>query len=179
MANGVALGLSDHRTDRGITEWLAQLGVTDAPLPRSGVRTALQFFQLQMPTLPADMALNFLRAMDLSRAVKSVTLSRADTLIAFRVQGESPFKLFYTRGGASPYSSGINPANRGVVRFRVKSPCLALESYTSGAIDIWTTPAPGQRLSIAPRANTTGVMAAGGGIQLIVPNAAGVLEVVR
>ena len=174
----MALSLNDHVSDRRIGEWLKQIGATDAAIPRGNVRTALQFLSRHMPTLPPDMALNFLLAMDLSRPVKPLTLSPAEAVIAFRVGTEPPFKLFYTRSGASPHSSGINPAGRSIVRFRVRTPAPALESYTTGAIDVWTVPARGQQLTIAPRAKKTGYMAAGGGIQLIIPRSDQVLEVV-
>jgi len=174
----MALSLYDHVSDQRIGEWLEQLGVTDAPLPRGNVRTALQFFSRHMPTLPPNMALNFLLAMDLSRPVKSLTLSPAEAVIAFRVGTEPPFKLFYTRSGASPHSSGINSAGRSIVRFRVRMPAPALESYTTGAIDVWTVPARGQQLTIAPRARKQGYMVAGGGMQLIIPRSDDVLEVV-
>jgi hypothetical protein len=39
-------------------------------------------------------------------------LTPTDRVIAFRVGNESPFKLFYTRAGASPFASGINPVGR-------------------------------------------------------------------
>ena len=172
------LSLNDYLSDQGIAKWFEQLGATDAPIPRANVRTALQFFSRHMSTLPAEMALNFLRAMDLSRPVKSLTLTSADSVIAFRVGNESPFKLFYTRSGASPHSSGINPAGRSAVRFRVRTAAPALESYTTGAIDVWTVPAREQQLTVAPRANSTGYMAAGGGTQLIIPRSYDVLEVV-
>jgi hypothetical protein len=163
------LSLNDHLSEKGLDKWLAQLGVTPAPVPRTNVRVALHFFAQHMMALPAGMALNFLRAMDLSRPVRSLTLSPPEAVIAFRVGNESPFKLFYTRPGASPYGSGINPAGRSIVRFRVRAAAPALKSYTTGAIDVWTVPADDQPLTVAPRSNTTGFMAAGGGIQLIIP----------
>jgi hypothetical protein len=172
-----ALSLHDHMSDAGLDKWLAQVGVTPAPVPRGNVRTALRFFATHMPTLPPAMALNFLRAMDLSRPVSAPLLPVGERLIAFRTGSESPFKLFYTRSGASKYSSGINPAGRSAVHFTVRAPAPALESYTSGVVDVWTVRADDQTLTVAPRANSAGVMVAGGGTQLIVPRAPQVLVV--
>jgi hypothetical protein len=174
----MTLSLNDYLSDVGIIKWIEAIGVTNAPLPRRNVGTALAFFSNSMPSLPPEMAANFLRAMDLSRPVTVVTLKANEPVIAFRVGNESPFKLFYTRPGASQYSSGINPAGRSVVKFVVRIPTQALESYTTGAIDVWTLPASDQALSIAPRGNTTGVMVPGGGVQLIIPRSPSVLLVV-
>ena len=172
-----ALSLHDHMSDAGLDKWLAQVGVTPAPVPRQNVRTALRFFAQHMPTLPPAMAMSFLRAMDLSKPVRVPVLPVGERLIAFRSGNESPFKLFYTRPGASKYSSGINPAGRSAVHFTVRAPAPALETYTSGVVDVWTVPADGQHTTVAPRANSTGVMVAGGGIQLIIPRAPQVLLV--
>lgn len=174
----MSLSLSDYRSDAGVQKWVAAAGVTDAPVPRQNIRVALAFFSQAMPSLPAEMAANFLRAMDLSRPVADRVLTSADRVIAFRVGNESPYKLFYTRAGASPHSSGINPAGRSVVRFEVRSTARALETYTSGTLDVWTLPSSEQPRYIAVRALSTGVMVAGGGTQLIIPRAHSLLRVV-
>lgn len=171
------LSLQDHLSDAGIAKWLQAVGVVDAPTPHRNMRAALSFFSQHMPTLSSDMAANFIRAMDLSRTVGQVLLTPADRVIAFRLGNESPFKLFYTRAGASPARSGINSAGRAIVRFRPRVPAPALESFTTGTIDVWTVPADNQPLTVVPRANTTGVMVAGGGVQLIIPRSYAVLEV--
>lgn len=166
------LSLNDWMSDAGLTKWLEALSVTDAPQRREGVKTALRFFQTRMATLPPAMALNFLAAMDLSRAVREVNLMINEKVIAFRNRSESEFKLFYTRSGASMHDSGINPHGRIAVQYSVHQPTTALESFTTGAIDVWSVAADYQRSTIAPRAGTYGVMAMGGGIQLIIPDAA-------
>ena len=148
------------------------LSVTDAPMRRRGIRTALWFFQTHMSTLPPSMALNFLLAMDLSREVNDITLHKGEEIIAFRNRSESEFKLFYTRSGASKHSSGINPHGRIAVQYTVHNPTSALESYTTGAIDGRSVPAAYQRTTVAPRAGSFGVMVSGRGIQLIIPKAA-------
>ena len=124
------------------------------------------------------MALNFMLATDLSISVKAIQLTPRDNLIAFRAGNESPFKLFYARAGASQHSSGINPHGRTAVRFSVRTPCPALESYTTGAKDVWSLVADYQKLSVAPRAGSYSVTAFGGGIQLLIPNSHRYLEVV-
>jgi hypothetical protein len=114
--------------------------------------------------------------MDLSKDVRVIDLQPGERLVGYRTQTESPFKLFFTRRGNAPQSLGINLAGRGPVSFVVRSTVRALESHTTGAKDTWTKTMPGQRLSIAPRSRKwygsefpTGVLAAGGGAQLIIP----------
>ena len=173
----MSLSLNDYRSDVGIGKWMEEVGVTDAAVPRKNVRTALAFFCQAMPALSTSMAANFLRAMDLSRPVFDRLLSPADRVVAFRVGNESPFKLFYTRAGASAFSSGINPNGRSIVRFAVRGTARALESYTSGTVDVWTIPAEDQPLTFAARANRSGVMVGGGGTQLLIPRSYTLLEV--
>jgi hypothetical protein len=170
----MTLSINDHLSDAGIDKWVAELGCTSAKVPRENIKTALAFFAREMPRLPIADAVAFLAAMDLSKPVKDVTLKAGERLIGFRTETESPFKLFFARRGASPHASGINTARRGPVHFVVRTPVRALESSTTGAKDTWTRPTPGQRATIAPRAKKWfgqefGVMAAGGGGQLIIP----------
>ncbi len=162
------LSIADHLSEAGLDKWMRELGIT-APVPRQNVKTSLTFFHEQMPTLPPAMALAFLRAMDLSKPVKRVLLQAKERIIGFRGGHESPFKLFFTRRGQSVHQSGVNTAGRKVVHFVVRNPIWVLESYTTAAIDTWTPRQTGQSLTIAPRLNTTGVMAMGGGLQLIIP----------
>jgi len=166
--------MQDYRSATGILKWIAELGVANATLPREGVAISLSFFDRNMPRLSVELATDFLRAMDLSRPVRSITLTADDRVIAFRRPSEAEFKLFYTRSGASKYESGINPDGRSAVRFRVRLNCQALESYTTGAIDTWSYPS---NMTIAPRKQTYGFMAMGGGIQLLVPDAHRWLEI--
>lgn len=181
----MTLSLQDHKSEEALGQWFQHLNTVDAPAPRRHLQAALQFFAIHMPKLPPGMALNFLHAMDLSRPVRSARLAAPDELLAFRFPDESPYKLFYTRPGGSKHSSGISPDGRAPVRFAVRTPCQALESYTTGAIDVWSTPAPNATLYTVPRLvlagtapkDARGVMAMGGGIQLIVPNASDHLEV--
>jgi hypothetical protein len=168
------LSINDHLSEAGITKWIRELGCTDAPVPRAGIRTALSFFAREMSDLSVRDAVAFLAAMDLSKPVKAITLSPGERLIGFRTPTESPFKLFFARRGQSAHRSGINTASRGPVHFVVRSSTPALESSTTGAIDTWTHRRPGQAVSIAPRAKKWygvefGVMVAGGGGQLIIP----------
>jgi hypothetical protein len=163
------LSLQDHFSERGIAKWIEALGVVDAPVPQQGVREALRYLSMHMMHLPPEMALNFLRATDLSKPVRSVLLTVGETLVAYRTQSESPYKTFFTRAGRVATSGGINDAGRGLVRFRVRAPIWVLESVAAAAIDTWTPRAPGQPLALAPRANSTGYMAHGGALQLLVP----------
>lgn len=170
----MSLSLKDHLFDAGIANWIAEIGCTDALIPRRNIKVALEFFDAYMPGLEIRDAVSFLAAMDLSKPVNRVYLAPGERLIGFRVHGESPFKLFFARRGSSPHRSGINTAGRGAVHFTVKSTVQALESFTTGAIDIWTPHQPGQSVTVAPRAKKWygkefGVMAMAGGAQLIIP----------
>ena len=131
-----------------------------------------------MPALPVLDALSFLMAMDLSREVRPVWLHRGDRIIGFRKPTQSPFALFFTRRGNSAHKSGIDTETREVVHFDVRTSVEALESYTTAANDFWTR-APTRSASegtVTPRgllyfgsAFSTGILAAGGGLQLIIP----------
>jgi hypothetical protein len=173
----MSLSLNDYLSDAGTSKWIEQAGVRDAPLPRRNLKTALAFFARQMPRLPPSMAINFVRAMDLSKRVSEVVLAPGDPLIAFRVGNESPYKLFYGRSGGSKFSSGINPAGRSIVRFKVRVSVVALESFTSGFVDCWTVPDSAQHTVPYGRAMSLGVMVAGGDPQLIIANSFNYLQV--
>lgn len=171
---GDMLSISDYLSEPGIDKWVAELGCTSAPIPRQNIKSALLFFAGEMPTLTVADAVGFLAAMDLSKQVAAEMLPAGERLIGFRTGTESPFKLFFARRGASPQSSGINSATRGPVHFVVRTPVRALASFTSGAKDTWTRMTPGQPVSVTPRAKKWygqefGVMVAGGGGQLIIP----------
>jgi hypothetical protein len=170
----MSLSLHDYQLDTGVAKWIAEIGCTDAVIPRRNLKVALEFFACQMPELALADAASFLGAMDLSKPVNRVYLQPGERIIGFRTANESPFKLFFARRGSSPHRSGINPAGRGPVHFTVRTTVLALESFTTGTIDTWTPRQPGQTITIASRARKWfgkefGVMAMAGGQQLIVP----------
>ncbi len=173
----MSLSLNDFASEVGIDKWIDAIGITNAPIPRAGVRTALQFFQRRMPRIKLDDALSFCVAMDFSKEVKEVLLQPKERVIAFRLPSEAEFKLFYTRPGRSKHSSGINPADRRAVHYTVVSPAYALESYTAPASDTWTKRLPGQTAYVNPRSNSIGYLAAGGGLQLLIPDAYRYLQV--
>lgn len=170
----MSLSLHDGLSEAGIDKWVAELGCVSAPVPRSGIAAALGFFSREMPALSIGDAVSFLDAMDLSKPVQEVTLNAGERVIGFRTGSESPYKLFFARRGASMHTSGINTADRGPVHFVVRAPVRVLESSTTGAKDSWTPMAPGQPVSPTPRAKKWfgkefGVIVAGGGGQLIIP----------
>jgi hypothetical protein len=164
------LSIGDYRSDTGLDKWVAELGCTNAPVPRQGIRTALAFFAREMPGLPVPDAADFLGAMDLSKPVQEVTLRPGERVIGFRTATESPFKLFFARRGASPDMLGVNAAGRSPIHYVVRTPVRALESHTAGAKDTWTRPASRQPASVAPRTRAFGVLAGGGAKQLIIPD---------
>lgn len=169
------LSYKDHKNDERLKDWATELGVPASPDRLRAIATSLKFFEAKMPRLKLEDAEDFLRATDTSRAVKSIYLVLNERVIAFRKAGEAEFKLFYTRPGNSKYSSGLNPKDRTAVHFRVRISCAALESYTTGVIDTWSYPSS---LSISVRKNTTGYMATGGGLQLLIPDAHRFLELI-
>lgn len=184
------LSIKDHLSDRGIDKWIAELGCTNAPVPRRNVRTALSFFAGHMSTLPVRDALGFVAAMDLSKPVTRLALAAGERLMGFRLDNESPFRTFFVRRGASMHNVGVNTTGRAVIHFVVRVPVDALESFTTGAKDTWTRTwnengqkvlrqGPGQFASISPwqrkwfgDPSTFGVIVAGGGRQLILPESA-------
>ena len=173
----MSLSLNDHLSEVGISKWAQALSIPDAAERREGIRTSLSFFATHMPFLSVELACSFLRAMDLTRPVRVVTLTPGDRVIAFRLGNESQFKLFYTRSGSSVHQLGVNPAGRSCVHFRVRVGTTVLESYTSGAVDCWTVPADGQPLSLALHDDNVGYMAAGGHVQLLISRSYQSLEV--
>ena len=170
----MTLSIHDYLSDRGIDKWVAELGCTNAPVPRQGIKTALGFFARAMPRLSVNDAVGFLSAMDLSKPVVETRLRSGDRVIGFRTGSESPFKLFFARRGASAHASGINTVGRGPVHFVVRDAITVLETSTGGTKDSWTRSAPGQTVGVTPRAKKWfgkefGVMVTGGGGQLIIP----------
>lgn len=170
----MSLAIQDFLSDKGLDKWVAELGCTNAPVPRQGIRTSLAFFAREMPRLSVRNAVGFLAAMDLSKPVREMTLHPGERLIGFRTETESPFKLFFARRGASPHSLGINTARRGPVRFVVREPVRTLESSTGPTKDSWTPTLAGQSVGVAPRAQKWfgkefGVMVLGGAQQFIIP----------
>jgi len=151
-------------TTRDPVAWLSALGVTDAPLTRAGVTTALRFFDTRMQTLPAAMRFKFLKGIDLHKPVRETTLAPPQVISAFRKSNEGPYRLFYTKAGTSVSLVGVNPAEREFRRFRVLKPVIALESRVCGARDVWSDA-------------SVPFIASGGGIQYIVPDSEDCLEV--
>jgi len=167
------LSIDDWRSDRRLGRWFEAMGTTDAAVPREGLSRTLRFFLLHMPNITLADALCFCIAMDFSQTVEAVRLHPGDQIIAFRTPGECEFKLFYIRPGRDRFSSGINPLDRLCVRFKVREPAVALESITAPAVDTWTKKRPGDpQGTAAGRLMTLGYQARGGGLQLLIPNAA-------
>src|SRR4051812_32826838 len=109
----MTLALQDYLSDRGLDKWVAELGCTNALMPRQGIRTTLGFFSREMPRVSLSDAVSFLAAMDLSKPVREIVLQPGERLLGFRTETESPFKLFFARRGASAQALGINTARRG------------------------------------------------------------------
>lgn len=151
------LSFRDAGDEAKLAAWAVAVGVVDAPVPRRGISEALRFFRRHMPTLPPSMAVAFLRATDLSKPVRCVRVMPGEVLIGYRSWTESQFKLFFTRPGRSAWNAGLNPTGRRYVRFQVRVPFEALESFAGPAKDTWSM--PGREY-----------LALGGATQLIVPH---------
>jgi hypothetical protein len=150
----------------GYEKWLAELGVSDAPLTRQGLATALRFFHVHLPSLSREACLAFLTGMDLHKPVREVTLAQPAVVVAFRRTNENPFRLFYTKAGTSVHVLGVNPASRTFRRFRMTRPVVVLESRCAAARDTWTD---------ADEA----YVASGGGIHYIIPESYRALQLVQ
>ena len=158
--------MSDYLMGGGFDKWLKEVGVSDAPLTRSGLSTALQFFHAHMPNLPRSLRIAFLKGMDLHKQVRTTELNPPTVVAAFRKCTEDPFKLFYTKAGTSVRTLGVNPATRQFQRFRVRTRVVVLESRCASARDTWTDP-------------TQAVIAEGGGVQFIIPDSFRPLETIQ
>ena len=101
----MVLSISDFLSVAGVKKWVDEIGCTDAPVPRAGIATALQYFSQEMPTQSIADAVSFIGAMDLSKPVNVVTLRPDERVIGFRTGSESPFKLFFARRGSSMHST--------------------------------------------------------------------------
>lgn len=74
-----SLSLRDFLSDVGLDKWLRALGVPDAPLRRAGLRTALGFLAVELPSMQALDALDLIAAMPidaLSRSRHALPLTR-------------------------------------------------------------------------------------------------------
>lgn len=158
--------MTDFLMGGGYEKWLREIGITDSTWTRDGLGTALRFFHVRMPDLPRSMRLNFLKGMDLHSRVLEVTLLPPQALAAFRKCNEDPMRLFYTKAGVSVHDLGINPQTREFRRFRVARPVIALQSRCAPAIDKWTD-------------ERHYYVANGGGLQFIIPNSYGALELAQ
>jgi len=147
----------------GLDKWIAELRITNAPVPRSGLKVALDYFHFQMPSLPRNLRLAFLKAMDLSKPVRTYTLLPPLELAAFRKCNEDPFKLFYTKIGTGMQHVGLNPENRSFLRYTLTSAVPVLESRCAPALDKWTN-------------DRSYFLGAGGAIQYIIPESFRCLE---
>jgi len=108
---------------------IRELGKTPAPMPRTGVRTAMEFFGRYMPNLDRPHQLSYLKAMDLSKPVATVDLLRGEEVAAFRYHA-ADFGEFHARVGSDPAKLGVLLRGRQFRRFTVVQRVAALSSYT-------------------------------------------------
>ena len=138
---------------------LQELGVMGGVLPDRYLKTALKFFDGFMPGLSRADCVGYLKAIDLHAPPAlgvGVVWLRAGALLAKYRYRDRGNLVFFTKAGTSPHQLGIQVAGRHFERYRVVTPCTVLRS----------------------RCADFG-MAAGGGIQFIVPHADSVLHLVQ
>lgn len=145
-------------TDKEADDVLTKLGKTPAPVPREGVRTAVQFFRRYMPHMDATQQQSYMKAMDLSKPVEIIDLLKGEQVAAFRYQA-SDFGEFHIRVGSNPSQLGILLGGRQFRRYEVIQRVAVLSSHTSAFMHM--------------------ARGSGGALQLIIPNAVGVLRVTQ
>ena len=172
-----------------IQYWREKLGVTNAPVPRRGIGTTIEFFERQTqqgklkPISEADQ-LSYMKAMDFSKEVKVDTLKAGEEVIGYRdPRGGREFGYFYTKAGTSVERVGVDfktakPVERGspgkppsfdepllereFFRYRVRKDVEVLRSNSSG-VRAWDTDKP----------------VGGGAVQYFMPESWNVLEIIN
>ncbi len=165
--------------------WLIKLGRPgEPPLVRARVGTAARFL---LRNKEEDEVLNHLKAIDFSKDVKNVTISKEDILIQ---RYSDRLGEYFARIGTPGENLGISMAGRTFKRYRLKEgvqSVSALESSTTPVVDTWTK-ARARQVQIGSRGkfggeNVTiirgGEYAGGGGRQLMVLDAYKYLEEVK
>lgn len=162
--------------------WIDRLGVTDAPVPRKGIATTIEFFEEQtrlskLSPMEEGKLLSYWKAMDFSRKVTKVVLEPGKELVGYR-DPKSPYGFYYTTPGTyidrvgidyvtqrslPPGEAGpVQLVERQFIRYRVKTAVQALESTSSG-VRAWDTNRP----------------VPGGGTQYFIPRSWEVLEIIE
>ena len=160
-----------------IQYWRNKLGVTDAPVPRSGIETTIKFFEEQIEKGRLDKAAfadetklkSYWSAQDFSKEVKPVSLAKGKELIGYR-DPKSQFGYYYTEVGTYIDTAGIDtvtgektPVPREFVRYRVKADSVEALKSTCSGVKAWDTKNP----------------ASGGATQYFIPKSWEMLEVVE
>jgi hypothetical protein len=195
LKKGLEAGLEElNESDAGralapyakVQYWRNQLGVTDAPIPRKGIATTIQFFesQIRMGRLDRGTFTNeaklksYWSAQDFSREIKVESLPAGKELIGYRAPN-SPFGYYYTevgtyldRAGIDSMTAGKLPAGgegakplvpREFIRYRGKTGSVEALKSTCSGVRAWDTKNP----------------AAGGATQYFIPRSWEVLEPVE
>ncbi len=112
LKRGLKAGLEDlNKSEAGralapyakVQYWRQKLGVTDAPVPRRGIATTIEFFEEQtgdgrLQPMDETRLRSYWSAMDFSRDVSQETLAPGTELVAYR-DPQSPFGFYYTEPG--------------------------------------------------------------------------------
>lgn len=144
-----------------VTAMLRALGVTDAPMPRAGMTTVVDFFARELHIhLESNSEwqawFSYLLAIDFHQRVWTETLSAGTLLSRHEPPGGRPKPfVYYTRPGTSQFRTGTSFPTSTFVLYELLAPTLALVSKASGA-----------------KFDNPNVFRAGGGIQYIVRQSA-------
>lgn len=163
--------------------WREKLGVTDAPVPRRGIGTTIEFFeeQVRKGNLKPEEFTNenklasYWKGMDFSKEIKTETLQAGKELVGYR-DPASPYGYYYAEVGTyldklgvdyvtktkSPLTGLTWQVERQFFRYRVRTTVEVLKSTSSGV-----------------RAWDTGEPVPGGAIQYFIPRAWEVLEITQ
>ena len=183
VAKGLKTGLSKlQESEAGralapyvrVQYWREKLGLTDAPIPRRGLATTLEFFEMQirkgkLKALTEEEQLSYMKAMDFSKDVEVEMLKLGDELVGYRdPRPGKEFGYFYTKPGTFldrvgvDYVTGSPPLPREFMRYRVLKEVEVLKSISSG-VKAWDTRKP----------------VAGGGTQYFIPDSWNVLQIIK
>lgn len=119
--------------DADVSMMCERLGLPDAPLVTSGVRTTLEFFRDVLRTDPFQWC-DYIRGIDFHKPVHRQHLAPGTSLSRHKSTGPSrrkPF-VYFTKPGTSQFRTGTSFPESVYELFEVTSSVAALVSSTSG-----------------------------------------------
>lgn len=132
-----ATGVGAEDGDAGLTveKALDRLSVTDAPMTRENAAVAIKFLTKHCGH-SEEKIISYMRAMDLSKEVKTIQIPEGRFLAGFKDPDNAsrPHPLhgeFFTKAGTSPTSLGIEVDRQHYVKYQVNAKTKALLSTAS------------------------------------------------